>query len=166
VKETIKRPLAKKPYNWRTLIWVFLAWLLFIYFFQRLIFPAPTAHTLSYTEFKQMIKNGRIAEVTLKGNEITGKFRQTPSGEEKGQKAESAGENFIFQIFQKNESQPNHEPKGEFQDGDFYFVNAHFIHFDPNTEGVGRFETKSDGPCSRRMPASKVAPSVCRDRTL
>jgi len=108
MKETIKRPLAKKPYNWRTLIWVFLAWLLFIYFFQRLIFPAPTAHTLSYTQFKQMVKNSRIAEVTLKGNEITGKFRQTPSGEEKEQKSESAGKNSIFKIFQKNESQPTY----------------------------------------------------------
>jgi cell division protease FtsH len=55
-----------------------------------------------------MVKNDRIAEVTLKGNEITGKFRQTPSGEEKEQKAESAGKNSIFKIFQKNESQPTY----------------------------------------------------------
>jgi cell division protease FtsH len=108
MKETIKRPLAKKPINWHTLVWLFLAWLLFIYFFQGLLFPAPTARTLSYTEFKQMVKEGRIAEVTLKGNEITGKFRQTPSGEEKEQKAESAGKNSIFKIFQKNESQPTY----------------------------------------------------------
>jgi hypothetical protein len=49
-----------------------------------------------------MVKEGRIAEATLKGNEINGKFRQTPSGAEKKQKSESAGENSIFQIFQRN----------------------------------------------------------------
>jgi cell division protease FtsH len=102
MKETIKRPLGQKPVNWKTLIWVLLAWLLFLYFLGGLISPTPTARTISYTEFKRTVKQGKIAEVTLKGNEISGKFRQTSSGEEK---AEAGGEQSIFQIFQKNKSQ-------------------------------------------------------------
>ena len=108
MKETIKRPLAKKPFSWRTLIWVFLAWLLFLYLFSGLLSPAPSTQTISYTKFKQMVENGRITEVTLKGNQITGKYRQTQSEKEKGKKSASSGEKSIFQIFQKNKARPDH----------------------------------------------------------
>ena len=107
MKETIERPLGKKPFNWQTLVWVLLAWLLILYLFRGVFSPAPAAHTISYTEFKQMVKADRIAEVTLKGNEVSGKFRQTSSGEEKKQKSASNDEDrSIFQIFSKNESRP------------------------------------------------------------
>jgi superoxide reductase len=70
MKETMKRPLEKKPFNWQALIWVMLAWLLFFNLFRGVFFPAPVARTISYTEFKQRVKNGRVAEVTLKGKEV------------------------------------------------------------------------------------------------
>jgi cell division protease FtsH len=107
MKETIKRPLEKKPFNWQALTWVMLAWLLFFYLFRGVFFPASLARTISYTEFKQRVKNGRVAEVTLKGNEITGKIRQTSSSEkDNAQKTESSQERSIFQIFRKSESKP------------------------------------------------------------
>jgi hypothetical protein len=53
-----------------------------------------------------MIRNGKIAEVTLKGNQITGKYRQTQSQKQKEKKSASGGKNSIFQIFQKNEARP------------------------------------------------------------
>jgi cell division protease FtsH len=106
MKENIKHPLGKKPFNWQTWIWVLLAWLMFLYLFRGVFSPAPSARTISYSEFKQMVKNSRIAEVTLKGNEITGKFQQTASGEDKSQKSASEQNKSIFRIFQKDESPP------------------------------------------------------------
>jgi cell division protease FtsH len=106
MKQTIKRPLEKKPFNWQTLIWVMLAWLLFFYLLRGVFFPAHSARTISYTEFKQSVKNGRVAEVTLRGNEITGKIRQTSSEEDSAQKAESSQDRSIFQAFRKSESKP------------------------------------------------------------
>ena len=105
MKETMKRPLAKKPNNWHTLIWVLLAWLLFIYLFRGVFFPASPGRTISYTEFKQTVKQGRIEEVRLKGQEITGKFRQSQSAAEK---SPPAGEKSIFQMFQKGKSRPEY----------------------------------------------------------
>jgi cell division protease FtsH len=111
MKETIKRPLAKKPFNWRTLIWMFLVWVLFLYLFSGILSPTPAARTISYTKFKQLVRNGRVAEVTLKGDRISGKFRQTKSEKEKEQKPAPAKGKSIFQIFgipQKNESETAH----------------------------------------------------------
>ncbi|MGD8738863.1 MAG: ATP-dependent zinc metalloprotease FtsH [Desulfobacterales bacterium] len=104
MKENIKPLLGKKPVNWRTLMWVLLAWLLLLYLFGGLISPTPVARTISYTEFKQAVEQGRIAEVTFKGNEISGKFQQTASGQKKSQKSASDRNTSIFQIFQKRES--------------------------------------------------------------
>jgi cell division protease FtsH len=104
MKENIKPLLGKKPVNWRTLMWVLLAWLLLLYLFGGLISPTPAARTISYTEFKQAVEQGRIAEVTFKGNEISGKFQQTASGQKKSQKSASDRNTSIFQIFQKSES--------------------------------------------------------------
>jgi cell division protease FtsH len=106
MKETIKRPLKKKPFNWQTLIWVLLAWLMLLYLFRGLYAPAPSSQTISYSEFKKMVKNSRIAEVTLKGNEITAKFRQTATGEEKSQKSVNGQKKSFFQLFRKSESKP------------------------------------------------------------
>jgi cell division protease FtsH len=107
MKETIKRPLERKPFNWQTLIWVLLAWLLVFYLFRGFLSPVPQAHTISYSEFKQMVNSDRIAEVTLKGNEIRGKFRQsTPTAEERASSTESDGEPSILEVFQKDESRP------------------------------------------------------------
>jgi cell division protease FtsH len=104
MKENIKPLLGKKPVNWRTLMWVLLAWLLLLYLFGGLISPTPAARTISYTEFKQAVEQGRIAEVIFKGNEISGKFQQTASGQKKSQKSASDRNTSIFQIFQKRES--------------------------------------------------------------
>jgi len=105
MKETFKRPLAKKPLNWRTLIWVILSWLLLLYLFGGLFSPTPAERTISYTEFKQKVKDGRVVEVTLKGNEITGKLKQAPSGKEKPKSVEKKS---IFQIFQKSETRSDY----------------------------------------------------------
>jgi cell division protease FtsH len=108
MKETIKRPLTKKPLNWRSLIWVFVAWLLIIYLFGGLMSPKPSERTISYTKFKQLVTNGRVAEVTIEGNQISGQYRQTQAEKQQEKKQASAGQKSIFQIFQKqkNESGP------------------------------------------------------------
>ena len=106
MRENVKRPLQRKTLNWQTLIWVLLAWLLFLYLFRGVFSPAPSARSISYTVFKQTVKNNRIAEVTLKGNVISGKFRQTLSADEKEQKSAPKEEPSIFQLFSKSESQP------------------------------------------------------------
>ena len=107
MREKIKRPLQKKSLNWQTIIWMLLAWLLFLYLFRGIFSPAPSARSISYTEFKQMVKNDRIVEVTLKGNDISGKFRQTSSENEKEQKSGSSEKPSILQLFTSgSESQP------------------------------------------------------------
>ena len=100
MKETIKRPLTKKPLNWRSLIWVFVAWLLIIYLFGGLMSPKSSEHTISYTKFKQLVTNGRVAEVTIEGNQISGQYRQTQAEKQQEKKQASAGQKSIFQIFQ------------------------------------------------------------------
>jgi cell division protease FtsH len=58
--------------NWRPMIWFTLAWLLFIILFA----PKPNRERidLSYSQFKQEVQQGNVAEVTVKGEHINGVF--------------------------------------------------------------------------------------------
>jgi cell division protease FtsH len=71
----------------KMLLYVMIAFLL-------LSFLMPSRSTdqlsLSYTEFKQLIKEGKISQVTVKGDQITGKFKESLNKEFKEPKS---GEN-------------------------------------------------------------------------
>jgi cell division protease FtsH len=65
-------PSMLQGFNWRTMIWFALAWLLVIALFG----PKPNRHRidLAYSQFKQQVQKGNVAEVTVKGDHITGAF--------------------------------------------------------------------------------------------
>jgi cell division protease FtsH len=71
-KQQENQPSILQGFNWRTLIWFVLAWLLFIALFG----PKPDVQriALPYSQFKQQVQKGNVAEVTVKGDRITGTF--------------------------------------------------------------------------------------------
>lgn len=78
--------------NWRTIIWVLLIWFGAAYLFQ-MFSNGSQPRTFSYTEFKQEVREGRVAEVTLKGDEIEGKLKSAESSRRSAGQKSSAGEN-------------------------------------------------------------------------
>lgn len=65
-------PSTPQGINWRPMLWFALAWLLFIVLFT----PQPNRQRidLSYSQFKQEVQQGNVAEVTVKGERINGVF--------------------------------------------------------------------------------------------
>jgi cell division protease FtsH len=80
-----QRPLGTPPFNWRIILWVAIIWLVGSYLFHAFHLESH-AKTLTYTRFRQLVRQGRVVEITTKGNLIHGKM--TPA---KG-KAASNGE--------------------------------------------------------------------------
>lgn len=68
-----KNPFSMPP-AWMSFLWILVIWLVLSLLFQS--FQAPASRELAYTEFKKMVGQGDIAEVTIKGNDISGKFRE------------------------------------------------------------------------------------------
>ncbi len=58
---------------WKYILWFVVIWLVFSYLFRS--FDTPNRVEISYTKFKQQIKQGNVTEVTFKGNEIDGEFK-------------------------------------------------------------------------------------------
>ncbi len=70
-----KYPYRKPKFSlWQNLLWFLLAWLIISYFFN-MFRPAAEIQKFSYTEFKNDVRSGRVAEVTLQGNNISGKLK-------------------------------------------------------------------------------------------
>jgi len=66
-------PPQKSAFNWQTLMWVLLIWIAGAYLLQ-LFSPASGPQQLAYSEFKQMVREGKIVEITMKGDQIQGKI--------------------------------------------------------------------------------------------
>lgn len=78
-----KQPLEQHPtgtqfLHWRNMLWIALAWLFFFYFYGQL--GGPSRMNLSYTVFKQKVKQEKVAEITVKGRKITGTFKGPVKG--------------------------------------------------------------------------------------
>jgi cell division protease FtsH len=85
-----QRPQGAPPFNWHTLLWVALVWLAASYIFH--VFPVEShAKTLAYTQFRQLVRQGRVIEITIEGNRIHGKM--TPAGNEAAPKGNSKAQN-------------------------------------------------------------------------
>jgi len=69
-----KFPDQKQGFHWRTLLWALAIWFLIVYLFNGFFQQPQEVKTLSYTAFKQQIQQDQIAEVTIQGNEIRGRF--------------------------------------------------------------------------------------------
>ncbi len=73
-------PAAGTPaFDWRWLLWGLVVVLLVVYW--QSLTQSPAGISLSYTEFKQAVREDRVAEVTIKGQQVTGKFKETVQGE-------------------------------------------------------------------------------------
>ncbi len=58
---------------WKYLIIFFVFWIVISYFFN--VFGGNPSATISYSAFKNQVKKGNVNYVTMKGNEISGKFK-------------------------------------------------------------------------------------------
>jgi cell division protease FtsH len=99
-----KQPIGKQSLNWRHIIWFIAVWL-FASFLFRGFEPAPSTKEISYTDFKNKVGRGEIAQITVKGNQINGKFKLESSGNEY---EPPENRNWFFQFFQGDESQPDY----------------------------------------------------------
>jgi len=82
-------------FHWRTLLWALAIWFLVLYLFNGFSRQPQEVETLSYSAFKDQVRQGKVAEVTIKGNEIRGRFESpAEKAEEKNAAAgESPGRN-------------------------------------------------------------------------
>jgi cell division protease FtsH len=87
--------------NWRHIIWFLVIWMILIFLF-RGFGPAQSTKEISYTDFKKKVGSGEVTEITLKGNLISGKFKQEKNDQEQ---KPSKKINPFLQILQGNESQ-------------------------------------------------------------
>ena len=76
MNEHEKKPVQQNRFNWQIVLWALLVWFLLSFLFRGVFSPAGSVQTISYTEFKRQIQQGKVAEVTIKGNEISGKYSQ------------------------------------------------------------------------------------------
>jgi cell division protease FtsH len=67
-------PQPEPPLNWRYALWMGLVALFFMYWFN--VATRQVEEELTYTEFKQILRQGYVAKVTLKGQEITGTYTE------------------------------------------------------------------------------------------
>jgi cell division protease FtsH len=67
--------------------------------------PTPSTKEIPYSDFKQKVGRGEVGQITIKGNQISGKFKRENSDNEH-QKPQNR--NWFFQFVQSDESQPDY----------------------------------------------------------
>jgi len=87
-------PNAGFPDWWSGLLWPFVFLILVIYFFS--IYGTQEVGKIPYSDFKTRVSLGQVAEITFKGNEITGRFKRRseiePNVHEEGKESKGARE--------------------------------------------------------------------------
>lgn len=74
-RENIPQQFNRSPFGWwKYLLFFFVFWLIFSYFFRG--WDTPNRADISYTEFKQQVKNGNVETITVQGEKIIGKFNE------------------------------------------------------------------------------------------
>lgn len=66
------KPPVQGPINRSSIIWLLLLTLALFYVFQ--MYGRQDAVQISYTEFKQQVRQGNVSEITMKGDDIEGSF--------------------------------------------------------------------------------------------
>jgi len=80
----LKKPVKKGNFSWENILLFLAIWLLVSYFFQG--WTTPDQRELPYTQFKEIVTQGRITEVTLQGNTIKGAMTPTQAEKDKAKK--------------------------------------------------------------------------------
>lgn len=78
------KPPAQKFHGWRTFNWRMLLWIVLIWMFMfYLLGPRddPNRMKLSYTDFKKQVTQENVVEITVKGQDLTGKLKEPIEGE-------------------------------------------------------------------------------------
>jgi len=111
----IKRPWPRKSFDWKTLLGVLLVWLMFIYMFRGLG-GSPVNKEISYTQFKHQVVQDKVAEITMRGNEVAGKYKKPETSKEKDEAKKARPS--IFSFFRKKPSEARyfHTIKPNLQD--------------------------------------------------
>ena len=91
--------LQSNNVSWpRLILVVVLTWLVLSFFFR---LYTPNQLTLSYTAFKNAVKQGKISEITLDGQQINGKFKKPVTADVKiPSKTEKGKDTAVYEIFQ------------------------------------------------------------------
>lgn len=58
---------------WRLIIWFFLLWMVFMYFYNS--FNQSDRANISYTDFKKQVKSDNVKGIVVKGQEVSGTFK-------------------------------------------------------------------------------------------
>jgi len=104
MNDKLKQPIGKQSLNWRHIIWFLAVWM-FVSFLFRGFEPTPSTKEIPYSDFKQKVGRGEVGQITIKGNQISGKFKRENSDNEH-QKPQNR--NWLFQFVQSDESQPDY----------------------------------------------------------
>ncbi|MGD9329860.1 MAG: ATP-dependent zinc metalloprotease FtsH [Desulfobacterales bacterium] len=76
----MQTPSQKPTINWNNVIWVLVIWMAVAYLFQAL-FPGTAPQSLTYTQFRDMVRQGEIDAVTMRGNVIRGELANATAGD-------------------------------------------------------------------------------------
>jgi cell division protease FtsH len=104
MNDKLKPPLGNQSLNRRHIVWFLVVWMFLIFIFRGFA-PAPSAKEISYTDFKKRVDRGEVTQITIKGNQISGKFKLQNSDKELQQPQNG---NSLLQFFQDNQSQPDY----------------------------------------------------------
>ena len=74
-----KEPMGWRGFNWKIVIWMVLFWIIMSYLFGR--WDGPVRMNLSYSDFKQRVREAQIEAITVRGQELTGTFKTPVEGE-------------------------------------------------------------------------------------
>src|SRR5439155_2973971 len=77
-----QRPLGTRP---ASSLWYGLAFLLLLGLAQ-MYYLAPAGQNIAYSDFKALVKNGQVADVTVGEQTIRGTLKQAPANDPKGSK--------------------------------------------------------------------------------
>ena len=75
-----QKPPERPTFNWRVIFWALLIWFCVVYLFQA-FYSGSQIKTFPYTEFKEMVRQGEVIEITMRGNEIKGKMKAADTNE-------------------------------------------------------------------------------------
>jgi cell division protease FtsH len=60
--------------QWRVILGILLIWLVVLYFVGQLLYSTAAIHSISYTEFKKAVTEGNVQELTVQGENISGRY--------------------------------------------------------------------------------------------
>jgi cell division protease FtsH len=82
--ENKARPPLQKSMNWRLILWFVILGFFFLYFSKG--FNQPQRMKISYSHFKNLVSEGEISKVTVKGEQIFGTFKKPQTQKSSGSK--------------------------------------------------------------------------------